>query len=139
MELVHRRGGRARREDRLGNLSSGVESLPAKPRERLFEVLGRLTLPMNPLARLRVLEAEPRGVQHEARRWEERPFMSPYVYALAYDGVTRFAQMNANLMRAPGLEDARDEGGSRRAGQSLERLDVRDGVLSLTSDVPAAV
>jgi hypothetical protein len=51
--------------------------------------------------------------------------MASDVDALARHRATRFTQMNANLMRATGLEAARDE---RSPHESLDGLDMRDGL-----------
>ena len=72
-------------------------------------------------------ESEGLRVKHEARRFEEWPQVVANVDTLARKRMARFRQLNANLVRAPGLESARHEAESTEA---LEHLHVGDGVLA---------
>ncbi len=72
-------------------------------------------------------ESECLRVKHEARRFEEWPQVVANVDTLARKRMARFRQLNANLVRAPGLESARHEAESAEA---LEYLHVGDGVLA---------
>jgi hypothetical protein len=67
------------------------------------------------------------GVQHEARRFDDLALKLPHVHQVPHDGMSRFGQVNADLMRASCFESTSDE---RRTDKSFDGFDVRDGDLS---------
>src|SRR5688572_12238961 len=76
-----------------------------------------------------MLELELHGVEHQPRGRDRACLgMTLHVDGLAHQRMPGLAEMDPDLMRPPRLEPALDE---RRAGEPLERLHVRDGVLAL--------
>src|SRR5580704_10879269 len=72
-----------------------------------------------------VRESEQARVQREPRRaWSERALELPAVLAIAEHGMTEPREVDADLMRASGLEPCGDEG--RRPGRAAQRLDRSD-------------
>jgi hypothetical protein len=70
-----------------------------------------------------MLEPELCGVEHQPRCVDERALVPAPVHALADDRVTRFGEMNADLMRAARFERALDE---RCNAERLESAHVSD-------------
>lgn len=105
--------------------------------ENALEVRRGLEGPAHRLAGRRVNEAERLGVEHEPWRLRERVRVVADVDLLSEEWVPGLGEVDADLVRAPGLEAAGDEA---HATEALEHLDVRHRVLPRSLGcVPAAL
>src|SRR5688500_18071408 len=84
----------------------GSRATSLQLRAHLREVGRRLQREVHLTARPRVHEAELACMQHRPRRLDARLAIVADVHALAEQRVARFAQVNADLVLAPGLERA---------------------------------